>query len=209
MRGFISDLRHAFKLYVRTPLSSALAVGALAAALAFVSVFASMWNDLALKPHPGFADSGRIVSLQIETPDDLFGLDGPTLTELDEQAVTLAGVAAIDWQSRRASINGDSVLTRLELVSRSYFPILQPRMHLGRPLAESDHAGDAEPVAVLSYRYWRQELGGRREMLGEVVELSGTPRTTIQADGSQTRAGGDSLSVRVVGVTARSMDGTF
>ncbi len=209
MRGVISDLRHATKLYARTPLSSALAVGALAAALAFVSVFVSMWNDLALKPHPGFADSGRLVSILIDTSKDVIGVNHEVLVELDEQAVTLQGVVGIESQHRRLVTNGQSVPVRLEFVSGSYFPVLRPGMHFGRPLAESDHVSEAEPVAVLSYRFWRQQFQGRRDVLGEVVELSGSPMTTIHADGSQTQAGGESLNVRVVGVMARNMGGSF
>lgn len=209
MRGLGSDLRHAIRLYASTPLSSALAVVVLAAALALVTVFASMWNDLALRPHPGFAGSGSLVSILIDNSQEFIGVDPDTLAELDEQAVTLEGVVGIESQQRRLTVDGESVLVSLELVSRSYFPVLQPRLYLGRPLGDSDHASDAEPVAVLSFRFWREHFQGRRDLLGEVVELSASTMRQIHADGSQTWAGGDSLNVRIVGIMAREMSGTF
>ncbi|MCC5865752.1 MAG: ABC transporter permease [Wenzhouxiangella sp.] len=209
MRGLLSDLRHAIKLYAVTPLSTALAIGALAAALAFVTVFASMWNDLALRPHPGLAGSERIITLQIETPELARGLAGETIHELDEQAVTLDGVVGIDDQPRSLRVDGEQLHARIELVSRNYFPVLRPRLHLGRALNEADHAGDAEQVAVVSYGFWRQHLGGRSDVLGETLEIADNPITFIAADGSSSTSSDQEVRVRIVGIMSRAMNATF
>ena len=61
MRGFLGDLRHALKLYRRTPFASLIAVGVLAVGFAFVSAFLSLYVDLVLRPHPGIDQAGRLV----------------------------------------------------------------------------------------------------------------------------------------------------
>ena len=58
MKGLAADLRHAVRLYGRTPGSSAIAVVVLAVGMAFVAAFLSLYIDLVLRPHPGFEQSG-------------------------------------------------------------------------------------------------------------------------------------------------------
>ena len=44
---------------------------------------------------------------------------------------------------------------------------------LGRTLLEADQLADAEPVAVLSYRFWQLAFDGDPEVVGSYVELDG------------------------------------
>src|SRR5690606_16380278 len=62
VRGLSEDLRHAVRIYRKSPGSTALAVVALAIAMAFVGAFVSLYVDLVLRPNPGFAESGRLVT---------------------------------------------------------------------------------------------------------------------------------------------------
>jgi hypothetical protein len=63
MKGIFGDIRHALRVYARTPVASALAVVVLAVAMAFVGSFLSLYIDLAFKPHPGFENSGELVTI--------------------------------------------------------------------------------------------------------------------------------------------------
>jgi hypothetical protein len=63
MSGWSADLRHALSVYRGTPIATAIAVIALAAAMAFATAFLSMWNDLSLRPPEGFHDNGRLVTI--------------------------------------------------------------------------------------------------------------------------------------------------
>ena len=66
MSGFFADVRHAFRIYLATPASSALAVIVLAIAMACVSSFLSLYSDLALKAHPGFERAGELARFKTE-----------------------------------------------------------------------------------------------------------------------------------------------
>src|SRR5690625_1896886 len=63
MRDLGADLRLAARRYVKTPLSSALALIVLAAALAVMNAFLILWDDLSLRPHPGFEQSAQLVTI--------------------------------------------------------------------------------------------------------------------------------------------------
>lgn len=69
-------------------------------------------------------------------------------------------------------------------VSGDFFPTLGAKSAAGRLLSANDDVSGAEPVIVLSYRYWRRGLGGNPEVVGKIATVSLKP-------------------FRIVGITAR------
>lgn len=55
-----------------------------------------------------------------------------------------------------------------KIVGGSYFGLLGVDPLRGRFFDDGDDRADAEPVAVLGYRFWRRTFGGRDEALGQV-----------------------------------------
>ena len=65
-------------------------------------------------------------------------------------------------------------------VSGSYFPALGLVPSLGRLFGpEIDAPIGGHPVAVLSHQFWQDELGGARDVLGEVLLANGEPLTIV------------------------------
>src|SRR5690606_25175743 len=62
MKGLLEDLKHALRIYRRTPGASLVAVVVLAVGLAAVTAFVSLYVDLILRPHPGFERGSRLVT---------------------------------------------------------------------------------------------------------------------------------------------------
>ena len=62
MTGFLTDCRHALRLYLRTPLASFIAVVVLGVGMGVVTLFVSLYVDLLLQPHPGFEKPGELVT---------------------------------------------------------------------------------------------------------------------------------------------------
>jgi predicted permease len=65
------------------------------------------------------------------------------------------------------------------LVSGNYFSVLGVNAILGRTLSPEDDRPGARPAAVISYGYWKQNLGGDPAVVGKVVDLNGTPFTIV------------------------------
>ena len=61
---------------------------------------------------------------------------------------------------------------------------------LGRTLALEDDRAAAEPVAVISFRYWERRFGGDADVLGKTIDVNRIP-------------------VTIVGVTAQGFDGAM
>src|SRR5690625_4786956 len=168
MKGVLSDLRHAFRVDLATPYSTALAVCLLGLGLGLASVFVSMWNDLNLRPQPGFTDGARLVSLMQVAGEETSGLPLRVIKDLDESATTLAGVAGVHSDTRKVRIADDTRPAAIEFVTGAFFPKLKPQLLFGRPLDERDHFADSDPVVILSYDFWQREFSGRDNVLGEI-----------------------------------------
>ena len=77
-----------------------------------------------------------------------------------------------------------------QLVSGDYYGGLGVPAILGRTLSPADDRPAAEPVAVISFRYWERRFGSRADVLGKTIHVNRIP-------------------VTIVGVTPRGFDGTM
>ncbi len=75
---------------------------------------------------------------------------------------------------------GTNRLTLGEVVTANYFDALGIPLELGRPFRQEEETGEGgHPVAVLSYRMWQRQFGGRPDALGEQIVIRNRPYTVI------------------------------
>src|SRR5216110_1989114 len=79
-----------------------------------------------------------------------------------------------------ASTGGEPKLTAAELVSGNYFSLLGVRPALGRLLTtDDDQTPGSSPVVVLSYDFWKNQLGGAADIVGRKVLVNQYPMTVV------------------------------
>lgn len=64
-------------------------------------------------------------------------------------------------------------------VSANFLHTLGVSPILGRDFQESDNLAGAASVAMLSYGAWQQQFGGRADLVGQTIQLDGTPYVVI------------------------------
>ncbi|HEX4808288.1 MAG TPA: permease prefix domain 1-containing protein, partial [Bryobacteraceae bacterium] len=72
---------------------------------------------------------------------------------------------------------GESQLAQAKLVSGNYFEVLGIKAAIGRAITPSDDSPSAPPVALVSFRYWKNKLGGDPSVIGSTIYVGGTPFT--------------------------------
>ncbi len=77
-----------------------------------------------------------------------------------------------------------------QLVSGDYHRGLGVPAFLGRTLTLEDDRSSAEPVAVISFRYWERRFGSEADVLGKTIQVN-------------------RVSVTIVGVTPQGFDGAM
>ncbi len=80
---------------------------------------------------------------------------------------------------RRADSREVAQSYRGEFVSGNYFAMFGVNAWVGRVLAKRDDNSNAPPVAVMSYRLWREKYGSDPALVGSVFTLNGKPFTIV------------------------------
>jgi hypothetical protein len=206
-RGLRQDLRHALRLYRNSLGSSAIAVAVLAIGMAFVGAFLSLYVDLALRPHGGFEQSISLATIGQNDGTQLLGVPYRIVERIADEMTSIE--AAVLATSTNTLVGPEREGTSTELVSAQFFSGLRPRIVLGRGFVTEEHSPDAEPVAVISHRFWQTRFGGDPGILGTALEVSRDGRTLYLGEGSP--FGGapeqDSARFRIVGIMAETLPG--
>lgn len=181
MSELIQDLKHGVRLLSRRPGFTAVAVASLALGIGLNTTLFSVVNAVLLKKTPVEAPE-RLVeiysSLNAEYPQ--MTTSYPDYLSIRDAADTLEGVAAHAFVRGILSTGGTPVLTTGEAVSASYFDVLGVRPALGRGFRAEENAGEGQDsVAVLSHGLWQRRFGGRPDILGQPVALSGVQYTVV------------------------------
>jgi macrolide transport system ATP-binding/permease protein len=91
-----------------------------------------------------------------------------------------SGLAAVAGPSGfQARIHGEIVRANAQFVSGDFFSVLGVSTQLGRTLDTEDDRASADPVAVLSSRYWEANFGSDPHIVGKTIVLDGAPFTVI------------------------------
>jgi putative ABC transport system permease protein len=104
----------------------------------------------------------------------------PMYRDLLAQNQVFAGVAAADRTNVGISWHNQAEDEAAELVSGNYFDVLGLKPSLGRLInAQDETAKNSNPVAVLSYDYWKTRFVASHDVVGQTLLISGHPFTIL------------------------------
>ena len=103
----------------------------------------------------------------------------PMFRELEKHAQGVTGVAAFFQLGANLSFQNQTLPKAVMVVSGGYFPILGVRPLLGRTIDPADDTGGGNAVAVLSYGYWSDHLGGDSGVLNQPLKVNGQTFTIV------------------------------
>ncbi len=192
MENLFQDLRYAFRMLMKAPGFTCMAVLTLTLGIGANTAIFTVVNALLLKMLPVKApqelvvigDPGMVGSSWHGTPaTDFFSY--PLYRVFRDRTAVFSGLAAAGFEDGvevdaglASAVNEHRVNTRL--VSGNYFSVLGVDPAEGRLLTESDDTADgANPVVVLSYGYWQREFALSPAVLGKTIRLNGSPFTVI------------------------------
>jgi putative ABC transport system permease protein len=75
--------------------------------------------------------------------------------------------------------NGDPVQIESARVTANYFSILGVKLFLGRTFTEDEDQVGANPVVILTHRFWRDRLGSDQNVIGKPVTLNNMSFTVV------------------------------
>jgi putative ABC transport system permease protein len=181
------DLRYAVRTMARSPGFSAVVVSSLALGIAANTTIFSFVNDLLFRPAP-VAEPGELWQVwrqQLHGASSFEryqGLSYPGYAHFRDRTRSFAALAAFDPETPFVSWNRDGIgqSIQAQFVSGDFFDVCRIGMARGRAFGrqEDRHPG-ADPVAVISYAFWRSNLGGDRQAVGKTLTINGVGVTVI------------------------------
>jgi predicted permease len=181
--NLLADLRYAVRMLVKRPGFTLVAVLSLALGIGANTTIFSVVNALLLRTLP-VRDPGRLVAIYTRDRQNP-AMNGAPLSHLNwrdyrEQARSFTGILGYDWAPLSVTTGGEASLMVGQLVSEDYFDLLGVRAERGRTFTrEEGIRPGAHPVAVVSYHFWQQRLGGDPAVVGRSLTLNRSPFTII------------------------------
>src|SRR5262245_6014040 len=199
MQTLSQDLRYGIRQSLKSPgftavavLSLALGIGANTALFSLVdAVLLKMlpvrkpeelalfkWATTDRSPavlHNGTRDREPGTGLTLSTSFSL-----PAFEQMRARTQTLSDLFAFAGRGElNVSVEGQAEVASGQLVSGNFHSGLGVRAALGRMINNDDDQTSANPVAVISYRYWRRRYGLDPAVVGKTVNINGAPFTIV------------------------------
>ena len=186
MRDLAYDLRFSARSFLRAPSFTATAVLSFAVGIGATTAIYSLVDQVVLHALP-VRDPGRLVLVDwkgVTASTSAFGtfnlLSYPLCRDLQQQDRFFEGVLCRAATNVALSTGADAAPAPAEVVSGSYFSMLGIHPSVGRLITqEDDRTPGASPVVVLSYDFWKTQLGGDPEVVGSKVLVNRHPMTVI------------------------------
>jgi predicted permease len=181
------DIRYGTRILAKSPGFVIAAVLSLAVGIGANTTIFTMVNAMFLQPLP------------VEKMSELmfvFGTDANNSNTILGSALPVSYPNFVDYRAQNdvfvdmgaysfpipVSMGGGQKPTPIsaQLVSGNYFSLLGVHVTVGRAfLPEEDQTPGARRVAVLNYKYWQRQFGGKTDVIGSTMRLNGEPFTVI------------------------------
>lgn len=185
MRGLSQDVRHALRLFARTPGFAITAILVLAVGIGANTAIFTVTNAFLYEPL-GDPASGELVGIYLREKGPEGGYRPFSYAEYRD-LVSAAGLhreaggapvsaafTSLMAQEMVAVGLGEGTVTRRSwacLVSADYFPTMGVVLAAGRPFSAGDGESPAQPGVVVSHAFWKRS--GRGSLAGETATING------------------------------------
>src|ERR1035438_3849729 len=103
----------------------------------------------------------------------------PMFRELEKRPQGMSGIAAFRSLNANLSFRKQTISGEMLIVSGGYFATLGVKPLMGRTIGREDDTGAGNAVAVLSYGYWSDRLGGESAVLNQPIRGNGQMFTVV------------------------------
>ena len=179
MNGLLLDLRHAFRMLVRSPGFTAIAVLTLALGIGANTALFSVVKGVLLNPL-AYPHSDQLVAIH----GRIAGYDSAPIEYLNfldwqRDSRSFASMAAYRNEDYNFIGNGEGQRLSGYMISAGFFSTLGVAPVLGRTFRVDDDQLGAAPVVVLSGGFWKRKFGSSPDIIGKPIILNGTAYTIV------------------------------
>ena len=177
----MNDVRYAFRMLIKSPAFSAVAVIILALGIGANTAIFTVVRSVLLAPLP-YPGADRIVAVQSQNLHE--GLKGQALApagfrEIANELKSFESVAASRYNYDNFTRVEKPTTLSVSLITEDYFRVLGVQPLIGRTFLPDDAAANAKPSIVLGYNLWQNQFGGRGDIIGQTITVNDVAHEVI------------------------------
>jgi putative ABC transport system permease protein len=178
METLLQDLRYAFRVLIKSPSFTAIAVLTLALGIGANTAIFSVVNAILLRPLP-FHDSSRIMLIAEKSKYSNPSVSYQNFVDWRDQSHSFESVQAM--RASTITLTGAGEPERLDArwVTSGLFPLLGVQAHLGRTFRDDEDGAGSAPAVIISYGLWQRRFGGATDVLNKSINLDSRPYTVV------------------------------
>jgi putative ABC transport system permease protein len=171
METLLFDVKYAARSLSQRPTFLIAVLATLALGIGAATAIFSVVEAVLLRPLP-FADPDRLVAANELDGGDRMSFAWPNFVDVRERATSYESIAC--HQANAFNVLSDGRPRRVpgRLVCADFFDTLGVRMQMGRSFTVDEDRVGASPSAVISDRFWRQDLGGDSAVIGRTIRTA-------------------------------------
>jgi predicted permease len=177
----IHDIRLAFRHLGKSPVFTIVTLLTLALGIGANTTIFSMVNSVILRPLP-FDGAERLVKLGSRDHEGFWGLMiGPVAEKLFEESKSFESLSLVR-NLPNLSLMQDGFAQKVEglEVSSGFLAVFGVKPILGRDFTAAEgESGGNNNVVILTHRFWLEQFGGSRDVLGQTIILNSTPHEIV------------------------------
>jgi putative ABC transport system permease protein len=176
VQTLLQDLRYGLRMLRKSPGFTAVAVLTLALGIGANTSIFSVIDAMLLRPLP-VRDPGQLV----QVAQNASSFSYPAFKRFRDENHVFSGVLAVSWLNQLdIGIDGQTESVDAQLVSGNFFSLLGVGVAVGRTFsANEDKSPRQNPVAVISYGYWKRRFALDPSVVGKSITLNRTPFTIL------------------------------
>jgi predicted permease len=181
METFAKDLRYAFRMLIKSPGFTLIAVLALGLGIGANTAIFSVFNGMLWRPLP-VKDPHQLVVLakKSRTVDFPLNLSYPDFLDYRQLKTVFSDLIVYAPSPVNLEAEGRPERAWVDLVSGNYFSVLGVEAVHGRTFAPDEGwVLGKDPLIVLGYKYWQRRFAADPGVVGRVVRVNSHPFTVI------------------------------
>src|SRR3954447_1783178 len=179
----LTDLKYAFRMLIKAPVFTVIAILTLALGIGANSAIFSVIDTVLLRPLP-FKNPDEIVNIWGRYANDNGNVRGnvhsyPDYLDLRDQSQNIAAMAAYTRTGGTLSLSEDAKALEGIAITPEVFDVLGVQPLLGRGFTKEDAKNEGDRVVVLTYPLWKSAFGSDPKIIGQKITISARPHTVI------------------------------
>jgi putative ABC transport system permease protein len=171
MESVFQDLRYGLRMLRKNLAFTAVAVATLALGIGANTAMFSVIYAILLRPLP-YPEEKRLVTLRSNQSLD-------EATDVRAWAQSFEAGGAVTTQLMDYTGSTEPLQINAGLVNAGLFQVLGANTELGRTLSAEEDVFGGPRVIVLSHKFWQQNLGADKSIIGKSIPISGNHYTVI------------------------------